>query len=173
MRNLVGVCLVALFCGGCGSEGDPPEFSDYAATTYQGPYRIPVDYADYSDDIRSSGPNFAGEYALIEHLCGGPCVTYTAVNLRTGAVTSFPVDPAEPKEISEFYLENRLDSSLIKATWKVPTDWGAGLGPCYVAYYVMLDGQFQVLRAPRVFASSSPRDCLGRYSALEGVEAPP
>jgi hypothetical protein len=68
----------------------------------------------------ASGPNFAGEYTIIEHGCGCCCVGFFIVNARTGKVYKRPFGlSCHYKEGVPGYglvgLDFRIDSKLLIA----------------------------------------------------------
>lgn len=90
---------------------------------YQGPIRYPDfngrdrNYANYRTRIRnemSTGPNFAGHFAVVEIGCGTSCRFAFISNVATGQVYSFPYGG---EEYYHLVLTYNVKQNFIVATW--------------------------------------------------------
>ena len=75
------------------------------------------DFASFRTRIRNGmkeGPNFAGEYTIIQVGCGAGCSFAMVANNRTGQIFDFPRGGEDNMYLSLRYV---LDSALVVAKW--------------------------------------------------------
>ncbi|MDO5897281.1 hypothetical protein [Agrobacterium sp. Azo12] len=103
-----------------------PDFTDQSATTRNYRTRIVEGMA--------SGPNFAGEFAVVEINCGTNCTNVFVGNVRTGEVFKLPVGGASNTNLAlKFDLSSRL----------MTTQWAhADTGTCVIQFFSFNDGEW-------------------------------
>lgn len=114
-------------------------FADYPSKPYKGKTRYPDfkgaqrAFRDYRTRIRegmSSGPNFAGQYTVIQIGCGTSCSFVLVGNNKTGEVFNFP---RGGEDNSMLQILRDISSRLIIAQW---TDYYK----CKREYFVLEEG---------------------------------
>lgn len=93
------------------------------------------------------GPNFAGQYIVVQWGCGTECFQYAVVSARTGRIFQPPVPGQHHEYFDTGYLDFRLRSRLMI----VRTNCGMGDAErCDRDYFVWANDRFQHLhREPR------------------------
>ncbi len=91
-------------------------------------------YSDKIIDGMAAGPNFAGEYAVIQINCGTGCLIAFAGNVRTGDVSQLPVGGRTNTNLALQYERN---SRLMTAQWS-----NASAGKCLVQFFSFEDGEW-------------------------------
>jgi hypothetical protein len=93
------------------------------------------------------GPNFAGQYIVVQWGCGTECFQYAVVDAKTGRVFQPPV----PGEHHEYFDTGYLDFRLRSRLMMVETNCAMGDAErCDRDYFVWTGGRFQHLhREPR------------------------
>ncbi|WFU50733.1 hypothetical protein [Sinorhizobium terangae] len=121
---------------------------------YSGPINAP-DFTDRDSSYRSfqtriadgmaNGPNFAGEFAVIQIGCGTGCSIAFVASVRTGEVFRLPLGGEDNMYLS---LEYQLDSRLMIAQWAENE-----ASNCYVEFLGFKDGEWTQLLKHEVGSS--------------------
>jgi hypothetical protein len=103
-----------------------PDLTDQSATTRN--YRTRI------TEGMASGPNFAGEFAVVEINCGTNCTNVFVGNVRTGEVFKLPVGGTSNTNLAlKFDLSSRL----------MTTQWAhADTGTCVMQFLSFNDGEW-------------------------------
>lgn len=127
------------------------KFSDYPAINLLQSKAVHPNYAFEARMYRTrikrgveNGPNAGGHYAIIPIGCGSSCTVVEMVDLRNGALLNFPVGG---EEFYQLALRFRLDSRLIIADWKDPSD--GQFKTCIRRFYEIRGGDFILLQETR------------------------
>jgi hypothetical protein len=92
-------------------------------------------FRDFRTRIRqgmATGPNFAGEYSVIQFGCGTGCSSVIVANNRSGRPYTFPRGGEDNMYLA---LKYKLDSRLMIAQWGSYES-----GKCYMEYFDFTDG---------------------------------
>jgi hypothetical protein len=92
------------------------------------------------------GPNFAGQYIVVQWRCGTECFQYAIVDAKTGRIFQPPV----PGEHQEYFDTGQLDFRLRSRLMIVKTNCVTGDPKrCDRDYFVWTDHRFQHLHRDR------------------------
>lgn len=130
------------------AELQTADFAAYPAEAYAGERHMP-DFNGAQRGFRvyrtllsqgaAQGPNFAGQFALVQIGCGAGCNATYQINLATGGITEITFAR------SVVDIQNRVDSALLKARWFIAPAALNGQWKCHYENYVWRDGQLTSL----------------------------
>lgn len=120
------------------------DFAAYPAEAYAGERRMP-DFSGAASEYRvyrtlltegaAQGPNFAGQFALVQVGCGAGCNAVYQIDLATGGVSEITFAPS----VNE--IDSRADSALLKARWFIAPEGGNAEWICHYENFVWRDGR--------------------------------
>ncbi len=133
-------------------QGPYPAAGDFqVAKLYSGPTRLP-DFKGRDKDFRlfrtrirdglKEGPNFAGEYRVIQYGCGTGCSDVVIASNRTGQAFNFPLGGEENAYLS---LQFSLQSRLMAAQW-----YDFDKDSCIIDFYDWQAGKARLVKRGRV-----------------------
>ena len=94
------------------------------------------EYRTALGDGAKQGPNFAGQYALVQIGCGAGCNATYQIDLATGGIREIHFADETAVEI-----ENHASSALLKARWFIAPVDPSGKFKCHFENYVWRNDQ--------------------------------
>jgi hypothetical protein len=124
------------------------DFAAYPAQMYTGERLMP-DFNGAEREFRvyrtrltqgaAQGPNFAGQFALVQIGCGAGCNAIYQIDLARGSVTEITFAP------SVVEIDSRADSALLKARWFIQPQTSNGTWSCHYENFVWRDDRLNSL----------------------------
>ena len=102
-------------------------------------------YSDFRSRIRDglkAGPNFAGEYSVVQFGCGSGCSMALVASNRTGQVFDFPRGSESNAYMT---LQYSRDSRLIVAQWASYND-----GSCHIDFFEWKGNKAELISTRKV-----------------------